>query len=490
MIKTLRFSLLSLLMIICGGVFAATETVDFTQLAITATDDGFTLASGNYTFTAVKNNGQTKPTQNGSAKDIRLYAKNTLTVSSTVPMTKMVFTISAQGKKRWADVTPSVGTVTNDVDNGQLVWTSDVAMASVDLTVGDDATVGTEAGKAGQFDFNSVEITTSEGGVVVEAPTFSLKGGIYTSEQLVTILAGAGCTIYYTTDGTVPTKESSVYSEPLYIGETTTLKAIAYDANGNASAVTTATYTLPVRCENIAAVKALEKGTLVALTLNDAQVVYVNSYKSGENTNTEYFVRDASGAIDLYNTGIELSANQIINGTLYVEYSPYNGLPELVKSDITDSKSITVTDGTEAMPTEVTVADLAGDKYLCDLVMVNNVHFTSEVSGNYTNYYILDTEGANKVMVYDKFKVGVEFPTNEDSKSYSVTGILGSASLSGKITNELFPIKIGDSVADGIADIEAATEAADTVVYNIAGQRLQKPQKGLNIINGKKVVIK
>ena len=488
MIKTLPFSLLSLLMMLFTGVYADTYSYSFDNKMFSAAGE---VALGDITWKLDTDAGyfgydsnNDKGQQIGSSSSSATYAVlSTSGISGTITSIK-VNTSGASDIKATLDVT-----VGGKAFGSQYTLTKEKYDAEFTGSGEGEIKLSYANNSKKALYIRSIEVTYSTGGVVVNAPTFSLKGGIYTSEQLVTILAGSDCTIYYTTDGTVPTKESSVYSEPLYIGETTTLKAIAYDANGNASAVTTATYTLPVRCENIAAVKALEKGTLVALTLNDAQVVYVNSYKSGENTNTEYFVRDASGAIDFYNTGIELSANQIINGTLYAEYSPYNGLPELVKSDITDAKYITVVDGTEAIPTEVSVADLTGDKYLCDLVMVNNVHFTSEVSGKYTNYYILDAEGANKVMVYDKFKVGVEFPTNEDSKSYSVTGILGSASLSGKITNELFPIKVGDSVADGIADIEAATEAADTVVYNIAGQRLQKPQKGLNIINGTTDVI-
>ena len=43
---------------------------------------------------------------------------------------------------------------------------------------------------------------------------------------------------------------------------------------------------------------------------------------------------------------------------------------------------------------------------------------------------------------------------------------------------------------DGINDIKADRNADDNKAYNLAGQRLQKMQKGINIINGKKVVIK
>ena len=203
MVKTLRFSLFGLLMLLCGSINAAVENVDFTTLEITKTDDGFTLESGNYAFTAVKNNGQTAPTQNNRSKDIRLYAKNTITVNSTNAMQKMVFAISTAGLKRQAEITPSVGTMTYDMDNSQVTWTADAPVAVVDFTVGDKNVYGSEAkSKAGQFDFNSVEITTDEGGAVVEAPAFSVPGGIYTTPQTVTLTAAAGCTIHYTIDGT------------------------------------------------------------------------------------------------------------------------------------------------------------------------------------------------------------------------------------------------------------------------------------------------
>ena len=42
----------------------------------------------------------------------------------------------------------------------------------------------------------------------------------------------------------------------------------------------------------------------------------------------------------------------------------------------------------------------------------------------------------------------------------------------------------------GIAGVEADAEESELVIYNLAGQRLAQPQKGLNIINGKKVVVK
>ena len=485
--KFLRLSLVSLLSLVCTGLYAATEVIDFTQLTITETSDGFTLQEGSFSFEAVKNNGATTPTQNERSKDIRLYAKNTLAVTSNKPMTKMVFAISEQGLKRWADVTPSTGTVTNDVDNAQLIWTSTDAVSDVTFTVGDKATHGTDgAGKAGQFDFNSVEITTEDGAVSVSAPTFSLDGGVYTEAQTLTLTADEGCTVYYTNDGTTPSNESTKYTAPITIDKTTTIKAIAYDANNNASGVVSKTYTFPIACENIASVKQLEAGTLVALTLTDAQVVYVNTYQSGDYTNTDIYIRDASGAIDFYNTGLELKVNDIVNGTVIGEFTVYNGLPEIEKNDETNGDGLNVTEGTEAEPTEITnIADLLTDKYLCDLIVIKGATVTSEKSGNYTNYYAVD-ENDNKVMLYDKFKLGVEIPT--DAEKYDITGIMGSANLSGKTTNEVFLIGIEKNIPSGINNVTVDELDENAPVYNLAGQRVSKDAKGIVIQNGKKYI--
>lgn len=75
----------------------------------------------------------------------------------------------------------------------------------------------------------------------VAPPSFSGDTQFAESTE-VTITGPAGATIHYTTDGSTPTAESAVYSEPLTFTETTTLKAIAIK-DGVSSAVTSRTYT-------------------------------------------------------------------------------------------------------------------------------------------------------------------------------------------------------------------------------------------------------
>ena len=420
MIKILRISMIAVLALIANVSFAGVSTIDFTKLAVKTVSDennkennGYTFTSGDFTFTAKKNKGQAAPTQNASTKDLRHYAKNTITISGA-KMTKMVFTMSDAGKKQWATVTASEGTMTVDKTNGTTTWENTNGSSSVTLTVGDKNDFGTNKNKtAGQFNVDKVDIT-SDGQGGGETPT-------------------------------PPAEET--------------------------------------KAENIAAFKALASGTTATLTLKNAQVVYKNVYTTKSGTNTEYYVRDASGAIQFFNTDLELNVNQVINGTVEVTYSPFNELPEAKKTANTSAEKLTITDGEAAVPTKVTVADLTSNKYLCDLVTVENANIISETSGTYTNQYL--TNGTDKVMIYNKFKTNV---TISEGEGYDVTGVLVTAKLSGKIVKELAPIST--PVPTGINNITTEATDANAPAYNLSGQRVGKNAKGVLIKNGKKYVVK
>ncbi len=78
---------------------------------------------------------------------------------------------------------------------------------------------------------------------VVATPTFSPAAGVYTAAQSVTISdATSGATIYYTTNGTVPTTSSTEYTGPITVSSTETLMAIGAATGDNTSAVASAAY--------------------------------------------------------------------------------------------------------------------------------------------------------------------------------------------------------------------------------------------------------
>ncbi len=90
-------------------------------------------------------------------------------------------------------------------------------------------------------------ITVTVPGSKVADPIFTLPGGTYSSPQTVTIdtSTSPSATIYYTTDGSTPTIDSTVYTGPITVASSEELKAIA-TATGYPmpSRVSSATYTI------------------------------------------------------------------------------------------------------------------------------------------------------------------------------------------------------------------------------------------------------
>ncbi len=84
-------------------------------------------------------------------------------------------------------------------------------------------------------------------GTRVAQPLLNPPGGTYTSSQTVSITdATPGVIIYYTTDGTTPSRISAVYSSanPITVSSTKTIKAIAVEADYDPSPEAAAHYTI------------------------------------------------------------------------------------------------------------------------------------------------------------------------------------------------------------------------------------------------------
>lgn len=148
----------------CLALMAQTEITwsgqsDWTGVAEKA--QSISLTSGNYIISASKETGSDSPTVNATSLDFRSYAKNMVLVSNSQEnIKKLVFHISAQGKKRWTELSPSEGAVTHDVDNGVIIWEGDAQ--NVMFGVGEKVVYGTDPKtKPGQFDFSSVTAYTA-----------------------------------------------------------------------------------------------------------------------------------------------------------------------------------------------------------------------------------------------------------------------------------------------------------------------------------------
>ncbi|WP_417466869.1 Ig-like domain-containing protein [Leyella stercorea] len=207
MIKHLRFFMLNLLVLVSAAVMAQT-TIDFTKQTWSSP-----FEQSPYTFSAEKNSGSTAPTQNGTTKDIRLYAKNSLTVStSSEKMCTIVFHISKKGLDQWAEFTPNNGSVTVSKEKQTATWENAEGATSVTFIVGAKCKYGTAATtKAGQFCFDSVDITTLGGssdtstsltfGEDVDGKTFTVRQGDSFADKTATVTpADAKGSISYASD--------------------------------------------------------------------------------------------------------------------------------------------------------------------------------------------------------------------------------------------------------------------------------------------------
>lgn len=100
---------------------------------------------------------------------------------------------------------------------------------------------GSETGGGSSSDNGGSGTGGGQQTVTVAAPTFAGETQFTESTQ-VSMSAEAGATIHYTLDGSTPTAASTVYSGPVTLSETTTVKAVAVK-DGVSSSVTSRTYT-------------------------------------------------------------------------------------------------------------------------------------------------------------------------------------------------------------------------------------------------------
>ncbi len=85
---------------------------------------------------------------------------------------------------------------------------------------------------------------TAQAPIVVATPSISIPTGTYTGTQQVTVSdSTSGSTIYYTTNGTVPTSSSTAYLQPISITVTSTIQAVAF-LSSSQSAVAKSTLTI------------------------------------------------------------------------------------------------------------------------------------------------------------------------------------------------------------------------------------------------------
>lgn len=74
------------------------------------------------------------------------------------------------------------------------------------------------------------------------APIMNVESGVYNNVENITVEIKGPGTVYYTLDGSEPTKNSKVYNSPLVLSKTTVIRAISYESGKKASEIITSSY--------------------------------------------------------------------------------------------------------------------------------------------------------------------------------------------------------------------------------------------------------
>ncbi len=306
-------------------------------------------------------------------------------------------------------------------------WTSGIATANLAAYDGKKIqlafayTSNTEFAGTWQIKELYVKAKTDKAPVVIEAPVFTPKQGTYMDKVSVSIAAAEGLKVYYTLDGSEPTTASTLYEAAFDLTETTTVMAIAVDAEGNASPVAKAMYTIkatPVAPENGALFNFNENKWNLPVSSKEAGDFPITEVKEGDVTLT---FTNGSTPTRLWND---------FNNGLQIRMYKEGG--------------------------SMTVTPAADQK-------VVKVEFDA------TKLDVTASEGKLAEKVW--------------------TGEAATVTFTANATSNINYIIVTLSKQSGIEGVEAG-EQTEKVIYTIDGRRVQKAEKGVYVINGKKVVVK
>jgi hypothetical protein len=248
MCKRTSYLLWMVIVFLCSGIYGVAQAQSFGTPTRFEAENGFNLNvttssanagySGSGYVTGMNNgNSETKfykgadPSYPLTKLDIR-YANGTganvtnleLVIGSNHKVQDLVFPATANWTT-WGIIT--------------VVFTHDPSW-------GGDMRIVSHASVATSVNIDYTEVSVSNGTLTqVATPTFSPAAGTYTSTQSVTLsTATSGATIYYTTDGSTPTISSAVYTSPISVASTKTIKAFSKATGMLNSSVASATYTI------------------------------------------------------------------------------------------------------------------------------------------------------------------------------------------------------------------------------------------------------
>ncbi len=443
--KTLRFSLLSIMMLVCGMVNAATYSYTFT--AKTFSEAG-TLTLNGVDWTLATDAGYFGYDSNSSDKGQQFG-------SGAKPATTAILTTSGiQGKISSIKVTTSgasniAGTL--DVSVGGAAFGTQYTLTKTSTEVEFTGNASGEI-KLAWAQTSSKAIYVKKIEVITdEEQSFAKDAGLEFSETSVSVEIGAAFTaptltkatdaavVYSSSDESVATVDASTGAVTIAAVGTTTITA---------KAEATATYAAGEASYKITVIEPVVK---VSYTLA----------KTVESGKAYLLVANNEGTLNV--------AQMITSDYGYIQVATATSTNDVIEHDEANEIIIEAVEGGYTMKQ-------SDGRYLYQTGTYNSFNVSAtpsdgqvwSIEANADGTFKITNNSVNKFIQYDtKYN---SYGSYADAK-----GIMPNLYVKGQAT--------------GINGVEAENNKVQ-VIYNLAGQRLAKAQKGLNIINGKKVVVK
>ena len=408
MIKTLRYSLLSMLMLVCGSVAAQKETLWAENFNSYAAND--VPAGGDYGYACKDGESSTKvfieAIAGGEAPEL-LISKKGGSFSVTIPMKGKSGEMTLRFKA-----------------NRTLSVTSD------DATIGDKTNTGNDY---------TIPVTVAEGTASV-----TLKFDNTSSKNI------------------------RFDNAELFIGESKKAPGLSWGVASREVTIGSEDNNFPTLSNE-----------------NNLAVTYSSD-------NTDVATIDTEGNITLVAAG---TANITAEFAGNDEFEAGSVSYKLIVK-VAPEPPVDITNTPETAYTVAKANDLitAGQGLETEVYVIGTITNIEEVSTSYGNatYWIGDgTEySANDLEIYRGYYLEGENFTAEDQIKVGDKVIVYGKLVDYKGTKEMTTgssIYSLNGVTTGISDIKAQT-ITDGAIYNVAGQRVNKLVKGINIVNGKKIV--
>jgi hypothetical protein len=326
-------------------------TVNGISLGSNVTDDNG-IATLNYLITLIPGTYTINATFNGDGDYYATDATSTLTVykNSTSIVVNDVTGVNSQNVQLKAilknqDGTPITGKTIDFTVNGTSVGsavTDGTGQAILSWMIPSSWALGNKIIQAEFLGTDSYNTSQNTATLTVDLkPTAkaSIKGGLFNVNKNVYLSMNKPGTIYYTRNGSTPTKASTKYTGYLTISSTTTLRFIGVDLGGNVSPVYTEKYVIDKTAPKVTYTypKNLSTGQsrTATLYLKFSETLKVSTYWS------KIFVKDLK-------TGKKVSITKWIKGNLlyiktnykraslriYQVYVPYKAVKDFAGNNL------------------------------------------------------------------------------------------------------------------------------------------------------------